>query len=423
MSNFKSIMNNFIESGKAFFSSAKSKRPNPEQKPIIIQEQPYQLKFENQTMNSTNCHFTDNPNKDFSGVNKPQKWNFNPHSENMKFNQSETNFFKKKNEDESAQINNEEYQDLYNFIQLKKQRGQMRPWEELTKNIRGVKISEDKLNQDRNALQNSHMMQMYQKNQKIMNNDNNKLGNFFNQKPESCTSMSNFSNNHMKQRMNYNNSHVKQLNPNTQNNHLTHHNSPTQHFGFPKFGNYQMGSESNKITKKISNTERFFPTNSTTPSRNNLMNKFQRNIIRKSSKFNPRQWSLSDFEIGRPLGSGRFGTVYLAREKRSKFIVALKMMKIEGVIKDKFQNQMRREIEIQSQLDHPNVLKCYGIFWDKTVICLILEYASEGELYAVLKNQPEKRFSEKRTALFMWEMISAFQYLHNKNIIHRDLKV
>ena len=38
------------------------------------------------------------------------------------------------------------------------------------------------------------------------------------------------------------------------------------------------------------------------------------------------RWQLSDFEIGRPLGKGKFGNVYLAREKRSKFIVALKVL-------------------------------------------------------------------------------------------------
>jgi len=38
-----------------------------------------------------------------------------------------------------------------------------------------------------------------------------------------------------------------------------------------------------------------------------------------------RRWQLSDFDIGRPLGKGKFGNVYLAREKKSKFIVALKV--------------------------------------------------------------------------------------------------
>ena len=38
-----------------------------------------------------------------------------------------------------------------------------------------------------------------------------------------------------------------------------------------------------------------------------------------------KKWSLEDFDIGKPLGKGKFGNVYLAREKQSKYIVALKV--------------------------------------------------------------------------------------------------
>ena len=38
-----------------------------------------------------------------------------------------------------------------------------------------------------------------------------------------------------------------------------------------------------------------------------------------------KKWSLKDFEIGKPLGRGKFGDVYLARERKSKFIVAIKV--------------------------------------------------------------------------------------------------
>ena len=39
-----------------------------------------------------------------------------------------------------------------------------------------------------------------------------------------------------------------------------------------------------------------------------------------------QRWKLDDFDIGRPLGKGKFGNVYLAREKKSKYIVALKVL-------------------------------------------------------------------------------------------------
>ncbi len=39
----------------------------------------------------------------------------------------------------------------------------------------------------------------------------------------------------------------------------------------------------------------------------------------------PQMWSLTDFDIGRPLGRGKFGSVYLAKEKKSGYVVALKV--------------------------------------------------------------------------------------------------
>jgi aurora kinase A len=63
-----------------------------------------------------------------------------------------------------------------------------------------------------------------------------------------------------------------------------------------------------------------------------------------------KSWSLADFDIGQALGKGKFGSVYLAREKSSKFIVALKVLFISKVQKANGEHQLKREIEIQSHL-------------------------------------------------------------------------
>ena len=63
-----------------------------------------------------------------------------------------------------------------------------------------------------------------------------------------------------------------------------------------------------------------------------------------------RKWSLSDFDIGKPLGNGKFGKVYLAREKKSHFIVALKVLYKSQLSKAGVEHQLRREIEIQAHL-------------------------------------------------------------------------
>jgi aurora kinase, other len=132
------------------------------------------------------------------------------------------------------------------------------------------------------------------------------------------------------------------------------------------------------------------------------------------------QWSLNDFEIGKPLGRGKFGSVYLAREKRTKYIVAIKVLQKSQLQKAGVEHQLRREIEIQSHLRHRNILRMYGYFYDTKRIYLILEYSPGGELYKRLTIKG--RFSEKQSARYISDLALALDYCHTKHVIHRDIK-
>lgn len=142
----------------------------------------------------------------------------------------------------------------------------------------------------------------------------------------------------------------------------------------------------------------------------------------KSSEPASSRWSLSSFDIGTPLGRGKFGNVYLAREKTTRYVVALKVMFKKQIVQNAVEHQVRREIEIQSHLRHPNILRLYGYFHDDTRIYLILEYAPNGTLYKELQTHPDKRLDEKTTATYIMSLASALIYLHQKHIIHRDIK-
>ncbi|XP_048689819.1 aurora kinase C isoform X2 [Caretta caretta] len=133
-----------------------------------------------------------------------------------------------------------------------------------------------------------------------------------------------------------------------------------------------------------------------------------------------RVFTINDFEIGRPLGKGKFGNVYLARERASRFIVALKVLFKSQMEKEGVEHQLRREIEIQSHLQHPNILRLYNYFHDKKRVYLILEYAPRGELYKEL--QKCRQFNEQKTATLMEELADALIYCHAKKVIHRDIK-
>ncbi|XP_029032810.1 aurora kinase C-like [Osmia bicornis bicornis] len=135
-----------------------------------------------------------------------------------------------------------------------------------------------------------------------------------------------------------------------------------------------------------------------------------------------KKWVLTDFDIGRALGKGKFGNVYLAREKKSKFIIAMKVLFKAQIEKADVEHQVRREIEIQTHLRHPNILKMYGYFHDDKRVYLILEYAPNGELFKELNAQPNKRFDEVRTATYVSQLADALKYCHSKKVIHRDIK-
>lgn len=204
--------------------------------------------------------------------------------------------------------------------------------------------------------------------------------------------------------------------------------SPT----FGTQGSQSQPSMSNFYKKKISehieveNDEDLYVESSdykTPKSKNRTEWKCETSLVGDFTKrFCPTQYTMQSFEIGRPLGNGKFGHVYLARTKDTKAIVALKILHKGQIVDSAFERQIRREIEIQSHLKHKNILEMYGFFWDEKNIVLILEYASQGELYKELKRQQFSRFNEMTASNYISQLIDALEYLHSMNVIHRDIK-
>ncbi|GAB9472381.1 hypothetical protein Gpo141_00009561 [Globisporangium polare] len=135
-----------------------------------------------------------------------------------------------------------------------------------------------------------------------------------------------------------------------------------------------------------------------------------------------KAWSLQDFEIGRELGQGKFGQVYLAREKNSKMVVALKVLVKEQLKAAGVAHQLKKEVEIHSRIRHNNILPLYATFQDDTRVYLVLKYAGGGDLYKKLRVTPGRRFSERDTMLYIAQLVSALEMCHQQHVIHRDIK-
>lgn len=86
---------------------------------------------------------------------------------------------------------------------------------------------------------------------------------------------------------------------------------------------------------------------------------------------------------------------------------------------DEEQN-LQLEVEILSNMDHPNVVKLYEIFDEGQVLYLVMELMQGGELFDRIVEK--EAYSEREAAEVIRPLVDAIRYCHQIGIIHRDLK-
>jgi serine/threonine protein kinase len=77
--------------------------------------------------------------------------------------------------------------------------------------------------------------------------------------------------------------------------------------------------------------------------------------------------------------------VFLAREKKTNFICAIKIIEKQQLKEEEITEQFIRELKIQLYLNHPNIIKLFGYFDDAANIYIILEVGTGGQLFKQLK--------------------------------------
>jgi serine/threonine protein kinase len=120
------------------------------------------------------------------------------------------------------------------------------------------------------------------------------------------------------------------------------------------------------------------------------------------------------YQVLKILGSGGFGTVYMAKENISESLVAIKRLKetkLQGIIKD--------EIKALAKFNHPNIITYKHQFEYNNDLHIVMEYCSHGSLRALM-------CKENIRSSFVWKWVKTIaetmQFVHEKGIFHHDIK-
>uniref|UniRef100_A0A0A9VX40 Myosin light chain kinase, smooth muscle n=1 Tax=Lygus hesperus TaxID=30085 RepID=A0A0A9VX40_LYGHE len=124
------------------------------------------------------------------------------------------------------------------------------------------------------------------------------------------------------------------------------------------------------------------------------------------------------YDLEAEIGRGKFGTVYLCREKATNLSLAAKFV---GIQRRQDRKNVEREVEIMRTLQHPRLIQLYDAFETDNTMVVVLELIEGGELFERVIGD-DFILTEKACTIFMRQICEGVAFIHKNNIIHLDLK-
>ncbi|XP_075221414.1 testis-specific serine/threonine kinase [Lycorma delicatula] len=147
-----------------------------------------------------------------------------------------------------------------------------------------------------------------------------------------------------------------------------------------------------------------------------------------SENLSPRNSELNALEqrgytIGKKIGQGSYASVHLADyidQSSKKLRLACKIFDKEKAPHDFLEKFFPRELDILTKIENPHIIQVHSILQRGPRVFIFMNYAENGDLLDHIKRNGVT--AEHNAKMWFRQMASGLQYLHSKNIAHRDLK-
>ena len=161
--------------------------------------------------------------------------------------------------------------------------------------------------------------------------------------------------------------------------------------------------------------------------RTNKTKDFKLNLMEQITKIQMKPSSLmkdirKEFKFLKPLGGGHFGTVRKAFRRSDKepyHYFAIKSISIKNMTQKDY-DDLVKEVDIISGLDHPNIIKFYETYHDECFFHIVMELCKGKEVFDNICNHGYLRENKVQNIIF--KVLLAIAHCHSRGITHRDLK-
>jgi len=129
---------------------------------------------------------------------------------------------------------------------------------------------------------------------------------------------------------------------------------------------------------------------------------------------------LDEYSVGLTLGEGAFGVVSVCKRRATGEEFAVKMVdKVETTVE-----AIKKEAEMLEAMDHPNIVKCHGVYFERCFVCIVMDKLDGGDLVEGLQRHLKERgqINCHDVVHVAYQMAASIHYLHNRNVVHRDVK-